>query len=47
MRHVMIHNYGKIDPDVLADTVRNDFPPLIGSALCWRRCCRAIDAAQT
>jgi uncharacterized protein with HEPN domain len=31
MRHRLIHGYGAIDPKILADTVRNDFPPLIAA----------------
>jgi uncharacterized protein with HEPN domain len=29
MRNRLIHGYGGIDPTILADTVRNDFPPLV------------------
>lgn len=29
MRNILVHDYGDVDVDVLVDTVRNDFPPLI------------------
>lgn len=29
MRHRLVHGYGTIDPTILADTVRTDFPPMI------------------
>ncbi len=35
MRNRLVHGYGTIDPTILADTIRTDFPPLIA----------AIDAA--
>jgi uncharacterized protein with HEPN domain len=31
MRHRLIHGYGGIDPTILADTIRNDFPPLVAA----------------
>jgi uncharacterized protein with HEPN domain len=31
MRHRLIHGYGAIDPTILADTVRNDFPLLVAA----------------
>lgn len=29
MRNILVHDYGDVDVEVLVDTVRNDFPPLI------------------
>lgn len=31
MRNRLIHGYGTIDPTILADTIRTDFPPLIAA----------------
>ena len=31
MRHRLVHGYGTIDPTILADTIRTDFPPLIAA----------------
>lgn len=29
MRNILVHDYGKVSLQILVDTVRNDFPPLI------------------
>lgn len=29
MRHVLVHNYDRIDPAIVWQTVQNDLPPLI------------------
>ncbi len=29
MRHVLVHNYWRVEMDVVWDTVKNDIPPLI------------------
>jgi uncharacterized protein with HEPN domain len=29
MRNILVHDYGKVSPQILVDTVRDDFPPLI------------------
>jgi uncharacterized protein with HEPN domain len=29
MRNILVHDYGKVSLQILADTVRNDFPSLI------------------
>ena len=29
MRHVLVHNYWRVEMDVVWDTVNNDIPPLI------------------
>ena len=29
MRNIVVHDYGDVDLEILVETVRNDFPPLI------------------
>jgi len=29
MRHILVHNYWRVEIDVVWDTVMNDIPPLI------------------
>ena len=31
MRHRLVHGYGAVSANILADTVRNDFPALIAA----------------
>ena len=31
MRHRLVHGYGAVDATILADTIRDDFPPLIAA----------------